>query len=319
MKKHTITLLTLIIAALTLITHVSSQEGAKVRLKMASGFSGGTYDKMATALSAIPGLEVSNRTTTGSEENLQLVKQKLADVAFVQTDAYKSAKLKDRNLRSKVKMLFPVFSEELHLIVNKKVKTLDRLKGAKVSIGALNSGTAVTSKIVLQILNVKYPATSAASLQNMSTADALKKVQTGEIAAMFLVSGSPVAKLKGLNASVKSNIRLYSFDVTETDLLTDNYFYYKNAIIPSSDYPWVDSDVKTVAVETLIVVRNDLDDDQVRFLINGIYGNQLELSEKHVKWKDVDFRQIVKFKARTKMVDYHPAVYGAVDELAKKL
>ena len=86
MKKHTITLLTLIIAALTLITHVSSQEGAKVRLKMASGFSGGTYDKMATALSAIPGLEVSNRTTTGSEENLQLVKQKLADVAFVQTD-----------------------------------------------------------------------------------------------------------------------------------------------------------------------------------------------------------------------------------------
>ena len=63
MKKSLILLTTLF--TLAGFWGALSSQGSPVKLKMASGFAGGTYDKMTNALSAVPGLQVSNRVTTG--------------------------------------------------------------------------------------------------------------------------------------------------------------------------------------------------------------------------------------------------------------
>ena len=82
-----------------------------------------------------------------------------------------------------------MFQEEMHVVAGPGIKTLKDLNGKKVNFSDPDSSTQITARDVLGLLSI------AVVEVNLSQADAIAKVKTGEIAATVVFSGKPTGAL----------------------------------------------------------------------------------------------------------------------------
>ena len=73
----------------------------------------------------------------------------LAFVAKVQTDPVL------KKIAQKIKMVYPLYNEEVHLLGANNIADFDQLEGKKVAIGQEGSGTYLTAKLLFEVSGVK--------------------------------------------------------------------------------------------------------------------------------------------------------------------
>ena len=154
-------------------------------LRFASGSSWGAYNKFARQYQEVlakQGLKIEVLESKGSSENLELLSQGKADIAFVQGG------LLPRDASVQLECLGSVYYEPLWVFVRSKTipRELSELRGKRMAIGPVGSGTRA---IALEILR------DAELQQEISTVDvggeqAEKLFNSGEVDALFLV-GTP--------------------------------------------------------------------------------------------------------------------------------
>lgn len=265
-----------------------SQSTPSIPMGIMTGGLQGTYYQFGLNLKALTqdkGVNLSVINSNGSVSNVYAVYKRpgtqlgivqsdvLAFVAKVQTDPVL------KSIAKKIRMVFPLYNEEIHLVGHKGITSFDDLKGKNVAIGKEGSGTYLTSKLLFKVSGI-----TPANMVTVGSGDALSQLKAGEVDAMFYVAGYPV-KLFSEQISDTDNLHVIPI---ENKAIVD---FYPESIIPGATYPWQTEPVNSVAVKSVLIsynFRNTQCRNVGRFA--ALINNNLDWlkANGHPKWNSVD-------------------------------
>ncbi|MCP5367934.1 MAG: TAXI family TRAP transporter solute-binding subunit [Hyphomicrobiales bacterium] len=269
---------------------------AAQQLGMVTGGPKGTYIQIGNNirdLVAPQGIKLDVRTSAGSIENILAVRHTPGvQMGIVQQDvlAFVKRQAKEKpetsadmlDLVAKVRLIFPLYNEEVHILANDGVRRLEDLNGKRVAIGPKNSGTFLTSVVLFDKTGISPAQTFA-----YKAVEAVEALRKGEIDAMVYVAGYPASVFTN-NVTADDRLHLVPIPVADYSLLTDTYTF---SSIPKWTYPWQDADVETAAVKAVLVSYNYRGDNcgAVGKLARLVYTGIDELRRTgHPKWNALD-------------------------------
>jgi hypothetical protein len=254
----------------------------------------GTYYQFGLNLKELvrnQGYQLSVVNSKGSVENIYAVyKRPNTQMGIVQSDVLAFvAKLQSdpvlKRIAKKIKMVFPLYNEEVHILGHPSLTDFDSLQGKRVAIGKEGSGTYLTAKLLFEVSGIK-----PAKMVMIGTDDALAQLKSGQIEAMFYVAGYPV-KLFYESVAAADNLKL--LPITNNKILE----FYPSSEIPANIYRWQNELVKTAAVKAVLVSFDfrRANCDFVGRFAKILHDNLDWLQENgHPKWKTVDLNYPLK-------------------------
>lgn len=283
-------------------------------LSLATGGTTGTYYALGGSLAQIisdeTGSDVKAEVSQASAANMTALKDGDAEIAFVQTDiAYYATKgelMFEGNAIDTIQAIGALYPETIQLVTTEGsgIKTYDDLKGKKVSVGAPGSGTYANAEQLLEIHGISIEDDIQA--QNLDFGESQESLQSGQIDAAFITSGTPTGAVESLSATAK--VVIVPVDDAKADELIAKYPYYAKETIPVDTYGMTE-EVPTVSVLAMLVVTEDLPEDLVYEMTKAIYENTDKIS--HAKGKMI--------KAETALdgidIDVHPGAQKYFDEV----
>lgn len=278
----------------------SLSQAPAAEITLFTGARTGTYYQFGTAIADMAGkagTAVVVRESQGSIDNIKQLEQTRAPaLGIVQSDVLDflgySTDPKLRRLAHKVRLVIPLYDEEVHLFANTGIKTFADLQGKRLVVGEQGSGNWLTATNLLQMTGVK-----PARLLAMSPLKAVIAVFQGEADAMIYVAGKPVplfTKMGELRqqpqyAPLFKKVHLVPLD--NIILLRE----YQAGTIGPADYPWLTAKVPTITVRSVLM---DLAADggkaaaercqAVGNLVQLIRRNLGDLKRRHPKWREVN-------------------------------
>ncbi|WP_242637627.1 TAXI family TRAP transporter solute-binding subunit [Desulfobacter hydrogenophilus] len=257
-------------------------------LGIITGGTKGTYFQFGLNLMELGkkyGYNIHVYNSRGSVENVYAVYQRpKTQMGIVQSDVLAFVlKVKSNKvlklIARKIKMVFPLYNEEVHLLGKTSVASFDDLENRRVAVGKEGSGTYLTAKLLFEVSGIK-----PAQTLTVGTDKALAMLKAGTIDAMFYVAGFPVALF---SEQVTAGDDLHIMPIGNKSITE----FYPMAQIPAGTYPWQSQAVSTVAVKAVLVSfdfrRNNC--DAVGEFANIVYENLDWLKQNgHPKWNSVD-------------------------------
>src|SRR5258705_13569088 len=187
---------------------------------VAGGLLSGTYmtfaDELAQVLDDGENLRVIPLVTYGAASNLDdLLYLRGVDVAVTQSDVFEyfRTQRKTLNLESRIHYIIRLPVSEMHVLAGTDIKSIEDLRGKKVSFGPAGSASSLTGTIVFQRLGVKVEHVL------LDNATALQRLKSGEIAALVRGIGKPV----GFFAQIPANSGLHLVSIPFSETFTDHY------------------------------------------------------------------------------------------------
>ena len=149
----------LIVTAMILV--FAGAASAATFINIGTGSTGGTYYPVGAGMakvwnSAIPGMKANAQSTGGTAQNLALLGKGEAEVIFADGlyfFAYEGKGTFEGKPMKELRGLVPLYAEPIHFLVAKgsNIKSIQDLKGKRVSVGAVGSGTEVTVRTLLKV------------------------------------------------------------------------------------------------------------------------------------------------------------------------
>ncbi|MBM9515120.1 TAXI family TRAP transporter solute-binding subunit [Desulfogranum marinum] len=281
---------TIILFNLSLFLFITTTSNAAppVSMGIVTGSTKGTYYQFGLNIAELvktKNIQLSVSPSKGSVENVYAVfKRPRTQLGIVQADvlAFVSRIETDpvlQQIARKIKLVFPLYNEEIHLIGNNTLTEFADLTGKKVAIGTEGSGTYLTARLLFEISGV-----TPGKIVTIGTNEALTQLKAGQIDAMFYVAGYPV--------------KLFSDEISESDNLILVPIrneaigeFYPETDIPAGTYGWQQQTVPTKAVKAVLVSYNFRNKNCVNVGRVGryIYDNLAWLQKNgHPKWNGVD-------------------------------
>jgi len=206
-------------------------------------------------------------------------------IAFLNTFANDS---EDTRLRvESLRIVMPLYKEDIHLITRKDIKSVEDLEGKVVSIGEEGSGTGVTATTLLYQWGVNP--------KNLVTYDVKRSIvalRKGEIDAFFYVAGVPSQVLQE-QIFMEDNFHILPLylDVAEDDDFLPRL--YSPVTLPANTYNWQKEDVATFAVQSFLFTVDGDGCERVSPVASLIKNNLAWLQENgNPVWKKVDFKSL---------------------------
>jgi len=291
-------------------------------LVLATGGTAGTYypfgGAMAKIWSKIKDMNVTAQTSGASGENIRLINKKEVELALVQSDtldqawnAVESFKPKEGEKPAPLRGMAAVavlYPEIVQVVVraDSPIKTFADLKGKKVGVGAPGSGTEINFRQLMDIYGLKKEDVSGQYLSYSESAEAFKDKH---IDAFVVVAGVPNAAIMDIGAMHKIKILAIPDDVAGK--LTQKYPFLAQAKIPANSYKNQTEDIKSVAVNAVLIVSSEIKEDVVYSLTKALFENQAELASAHAKGKELNLQSAVKGAS----IPFHP---GAIKYYKEK-
>ncbi|WP_026583750.1 TAXI family TRAP transporter solute-binding subunit [Bacillus sp. J33] len=325
MKKKSFLLATALLLALSMVLAAcgggtdegnggGEGEGAEKPkfMSIVTGGTGGTYyplgGSFAEIISDATGIDTNAEVSGASAENMNTLKDGNAEIAFSQTDIASYAKegklMFEGAAVDNVSAIGTLYPETIQIVTTAKsgIKSVEDLKGKKVSIGAPGSGTAANAE---QILEVHGIALDDIQKQDLSFDESTAGIQDGTIDAAFVTAGTPTGAVEGLSAT--EDVVIVPIEQDKIDALIEKYPYYVQDEVPSGTYKLAEA-APTVAVQAMLVVSNDLSEDVVYDVTKAIFENLDKVT--HAKGKMIKAENAVKGTG----IDLHPGAQKYFDE-----
>lgn len=268
-------------------------------IRIATGSPTAVYYAIGNALARLideemPGTKARVLVTAASAENVQLIEKGQAEIGFSQADVLVSG---GTSVPSMV-ALARVYDDLLHLVVraDSPIRTLEDLRGKRVSIGAAGSGTVVTVRRLFTVAGLAKP--GAVDKQQLGLDDSVKALTSGQIDAFFFSGGLPVSGIKELSATSKT--RLIDLSKWAGDLRKAYSDVYVVRDVPTSAYQM--PAVATVGVPNLLVVSASMPDDEAYELTKLLMTRRDVLASAHPAAERLDIRSAI----ATEPVPLHP-------------
>jgi TRAP transporter TAXI family solute receptor len=236
------------------------------------------------------GTALVNQVSGGSSFNFD----QLADaaspykLALIQSDylyLMQAIDMKDNtNKTGSIKVVMPLANEEIHVITKESsgIKTLPDLQKKRLAIGTKEQGTYSTANYIKDRSQVYW------NSYNVPFDEMLNELFMDRIDAFMFIGSAPIDKL-----NLDPQVMRDKMTAVELQNFNDWAKYYDNDTIRSSDYKWLDHDVPTFSVKTLLIVNEAKLTDEERTVVSqiqtGILNNFDVLKMNgHPKWNEVN-------------------------------
>lgn len=252
-------------------------------MSIATGSPSGLYYPFGGGLASIwsrehDGINIKAEVTGGSVVNIIQVAKGESEFGISQGDALRDAIEGKGKFPKKmpVRALFALYPNVVHTITNadSDIKTLDDLRGKRVSIGAPGSGTAITTMNILNTLGITRDDFSVQYLSYTETSDGLKN---GTIDAGFMVGGIGLAALVEL--ALTRDIRLIPFQNDEITQINAAFPAYTALNVPKGTYNGIETPVQTATLWNFLIVNQEMARDMVQTLTRTAFINMKEMED----------------------------------------
>lgn len=288
----------LFVATLVLVAPAAEAQGVKYNIL--TGGPTGTYIQFGRDIAdaaANCGVELNVNESAGSLENFLGVRtRRHTQFGIVQSDVLEYLKTfaaDDPDVARAVlgvRIAFPLYNEEVHILARRDIADFSGLSGKKVSIGVQDSGTFLTASLMLDLSGVE-----PAERQTLNAEASLAALMAGEVDAFFYVAGAPTKLFQ--NGEIDAS-RFHLLPIADRTLQS----VYVPAQIPAGTYPFQSSAVDVVAVKAVLMTyefnprRNNYHRasckavSDIAHVVTQSFGALQENG--HPKWKQVDLNDL---------------------------
>ncbi|MFL5071463.1 MAG: TAXI family TRAP transporter solute-binding subunit [Xanthobacteraceae bacterium] len=242
------------------------------------------------------GLRVLPVLGVGGLQNLNdVLFLKGIDMGVVDEDNLRLLKKRDpllyANLEQRVQYITKLYNSEFHVLARNEIKSYDDLRGKKVNFNLKDSQTEVTADIIFKALKLDV------QRSYYDNDEAIKRLKSGEIAAMIILSGAPQAALVKLSKGDQVHfLGLDPSSLPNSDLrpiLAD----YLPTQITHEHYPNLISEgdpVPTIASRALLVAYawpdNTLRQKRLAKFVGEFFGkiDRFRGGARHPKWAEIN-------------------------------
>jgi TRAP transporter TAXI family solute receptor len=216
----------IIIASLLLVSQANATD-----MGIVTGSTKGTYYKIGHNIASLVsryGINLKVMPSNGSLDNVvHVYETRSVQLGIAQSDVLSFIKNKYngelKGIAKKIKMVFPLYNEEIHLLATHRINSLSDLDGKRVAVGKTDSGTYLTSKLIFEIAEIEP------KMVKVGGSDALNQLANGQVDAMFYVAGYPVKLFQEFQKEKFHLVPITGKGVME---------YYEPSVIPANTYPW---------------------------------------------------------------------------------
>lgn len=277
-------------------------------INVLTGGTSGVYYPLGVGLSqiyrqAMPDARVSVQATKASAENLNMLQAGRAEVAFTLGDTLSDAWRGDERSGFRVplkrlRVIAAMYPNYVQIVARADagIKTLADLKGKRVSVGLLKSGTELNARSVFEAAGLRN--NDFARVEYLAFADSVELMKRRQLDATLQSAGLGVASLRDLAKSVKIVVVPIEADV----VAKVGDAAYQPGIIPAKTYAGQTTDVPTASIRNFLVTHEDMPDDVVYQMTRAMFENLDRLAKAHSAARKIDLA----VAAKNLSVPLHP-------------
>ena len=280
-------------AAAAAITASTAALAAPTFINVLTGGTSGVYYPIGVALSqlysnGIEGSKTSVQATKASVENLNLLEAGRGELAFALGDSVADAwnGVEDAGFKAplkKIRAIAGTYPNYIQIVANAEsgIKTLEDLKGKRISVGAPKSGTELNARAIFEAAGLSYK--DMGKVEFLPYAESVELIKNRQLDATLQSSGLGMAAIRDLASTMKISFVAIPAEVTAK---IDNAAY-EAATIPAGTYDGQDSDVPTVAINNILVTHEGVSDEVAYQMTKLMFDNLGRLGTAHSAAKDI--------------------------------
>lgn len=332
MKKGLVLLLVLLLISSSVLSGCSKSsdtiatdntnagKGEKVYLTLATGTTGGSYYPIGAAMAkiwtdSIANMNANVQSTGGTNQNIELMASKDSEAGFTDTKyvlAYNGKGNWEGKPQTWLRGLVPLYPEPTNIVIAKgsNIKTLADLKGKRVSIGAVGSGTESTSRELFQVLGMDADKDIKAFM--LGTGDTAKAFQDKQIDAAILVGSLGMSAVVEITA-----LDLIEFLQVPDDIFDKIYEANNTWIkftIPANTYQNQKEDVNTYAAFNIISVHESISEDLAYQMTKTLFEHKADLVAVRPTMESMTLETVEKIA-----IPLHPGALKYYKEIGAKI
>ncbi|WP_435148474.1 TAXI family TRAP transporter solute-binding subunit [Micromonospora aurantiaca (nom. illeg.)] len=259
------------------LTGCRDETSEPTRIRIATGSPTAVYHAFGQSLAALlnrelPGVRAEVVVTAASAQNVRLVGAGEAELGFTQADVLPPREPEHPSVLAVAR----VYDDLLHLVTRAggPIRTLDDLRGRRVSVGADGSGTEITAS---RLLAVAQLGGDRVRQEHLGLDDSVTALREGRIDAFFFSGGLPVRGVADL--AQRTSLRIVDLGDWTEPLRRAYGQVYVTRDVPRSVYRA--DPVSTVANPNYLIVRADLPAALVREVTRLLMDRRKELAAAH--------------------------------------
>jgi len=280
-------------------------------ISIATGGTGGVYYPMGGGLASVlskkvPGMSATAEVTGGSVDNLNLIGTGKPYVGFSMADAAKDAQSgQDKFTGKKVDLstLLVLYPNRMHIVTTGAtgIKTMQDLKGKRVSTGSPGSATEVMAFRVIEAAGLDKD--KDMRRERLSVAESVNAVKDRKIDAFFWVGGLPTAAVTDLANTPNTQIVMIDHS-KEVDAMNKKYgnLYFKD-VIPKTTYKGMEKDNNVISVANILVTSPKMSEKDAYNIVKAVFDNKIELVRTHYEYISVTLEVQ---KTASTPIPFHP-------------
>jgi TRAP transporter TAXI family solute receptor len=257
-----------------------------------TGGTGGVYYPLGVALSevfaeAVPEAQVSVQSTKASVENLNLLQAGRGEIAFTLGDSLADAweGMEEAGFPKKLDKLrgiAAIYPNFIQIVASREsgIKTLEDLKGKRLSVGAPRSGTELNARTILSAAGISYD--DLGKVEYLPFSESVELMKNRQLDATLQSAGLGVASIRDLSSSIA--ITMVEIPASLVEGIGPPYVA---ETIPAGTYTGQDADVPTAAVRNYLVSTTDVDDQIGYAMTSSLFENLDHLVAAHQAAKGI--------------------------------
>jgi TRAP transporter TAXI family solute receptor len=258
-------------------------------ISIATGGTGGVYYPYGGGLAKVlnehlPGIRATAEVTSASVDNLKLIRDGKADIAFALADTVADAAAGRGAFAGAavpVASLAVLYANYTHVVTHAQsgFTSVADLRGRTISTGSPGSGTEVIAFRVLRAAGLN-PETDI-TRQGLGASESAGALKDGKIDAFFWSGGLPTAAIQDLAHSQGISIRLLPTADLVPALRAEHGDLYFPLEVPAAAYRGVAAPVGVVGVANVLVVNAAMPEPLAYDITRLLFEQQAELAAIH--------------------------------------
>jgi TRAP transporter TAXI family solute receptor len=270
-------------------------------LSIATGGTGGVYYPYGGGIAkvlneSLPAVRVTAEVTAASVDNLKLIRDHKADIAFTLADTLADA-IEGRGAFAGAAVpaasLAVLYANYTHIVSPARagIASVADLRGKVVSTGSPGSGTEVIALRILKAAGVDSD--RGLRRQGLGASESADALKDGKIDAFFWSGGLPSPAVQDLSHTPGVTLALVPSGDLVPALQHDHGPLYFRLEIPRSAYPGLVQDVPVVGVANVLVVHRAMDEQLAYDITRVLFEKQAALAGIHPEARKLSLRTAV--------------------------
>lgn len=282
-------------------TEESSDSGEKetLNLSFATGGTSGTYYPLGGSIASVWNETIDNVNVTiqpagASVENINRVSSGQVDIVLAMNNiadqAFKGEGRSFPEPLKSFKAVGVVYPEVMHIVTTQDsgIESIADLKGKAVNPGPPGSGTYVTALSILESYGIMPDEINS---KPGSFSDAVTGLKDGTVDAAFAVVSFPASAVKQI--ATTNPVKILEVTGEPFENLKEKVPFAAQYPIAGGVYEGQEEEATTVALQAVMYVKEDLDDELVYELTKNLYEKTDEIAKGHKRGNQIKLENAI--------------------------